>query len=169
MCILFYMYDSHDRWESSFCFQPQTKNYNDIKPLFVSLLDRLSYAQNQPFGKNCFRDTASYPECNTLKSPIREEKQLGFGSLPVRQTSKCVYLRFKEVSDCRPMMMSGMVLMQLWYRVKVSKATRWQTSEGMSASLFFERSAERRVQKRGGWVNKQSFLVFSPSTVKNYW
>lgn len=55
-----------------------------------------------------------------------------------------MYLRFKEVSDCRPMMLSGMVLMQLWYRFSVSKATRWQTSVGTSASLFFDRSVERK-------------------------
>lgn len=48
------------------------------------------------------------------------------------------------------MMLSGMVLMQLWYRFSVSKATRWQTSEGTSASRFFDRSAER--QERTKWV-----------------
>lgn len=53
------------------------------------------------------------------------------------------YLRFNDLSDCRLMMLSGMVRMQLWYKFSVSKATRWQTSEGTSASRFFERSANR--------------------------
>lgn len=68
----------------------------------------------------------------------------------------CVsYLRFKEVSDCRMIMLSGIVLMQLWYKLRVSSATSWQISEGTSVSLFFDKSVGRNTVcliLPGDWV-----------------
>lgn len=59
-------------------------------------------------------------------------------------------------------MLSGMVLMQLWYRFSVSKATRWQTSVGTSANLFLERSVERKdTKKNHNYINVNKYLLYS--------
>lgn len=119
------------------CFQPKVRMTIILKISLINFKQLISTLGYQDAA-------ASYPECNTL---WRSSCSPWYSKDTVKTTtSVCVseYLRFKEVSDCRPMMLSGMVLMQLWYRFSVSKATRWQTSVGTSASLFFERSAERR-------------------------
>lgn len=40
-------------------------------------------------------------------------------------------------------MASGMVLMQLWYKFKVSRGANNQTSEGISVKRFLERSEKQ--------------------------
>lgn len=53
------------------------------------------------------------------------------------------YLIFRNVKDCKFKTASGIYRMQFWYKLRLSRETKWHASAGSSDSLFREKSEGR--------------------------